>query len=221
MPSTNGIRVMLVDDHPVTRRGLREMLEDAGTFEVVAQAGDGVEAIIQAEETRPDVIVMDVMMPKKDGVEACRSILDLLPETKVLMFTASSEDDAVIEAIAAGAAGFLQKYSGSDELMDAIRKVAEGRLMIPDDALRRVFRLIRSGTVLTPGPKVLTVREREILAHFAKGKPYARIAEALGVSTVAVRNSIYRVQDKLGVESKQEIVVWAVRNGLLDGEVDG
>ena len=221
MPSTNVIRVMLVDDHPVTRRGLREMLEDAGTFKVVAQAGDGVEAIIQAEETRPDVIVMDVMMPKKDGVEACRSILDLLPETKVLMFTASSEDDAVIGAIAAGAAGFLQKYSGSDELMDAIRKVAEGRLRIPDDALRRVFRLIRSGTVLTPGPKVLTVREREILAHFARGKPYARIAETLGVSTVTVRNAIYRVQDKLGVESKQEIVVWAVRNGLLDGEVDG
>ena len=221
MPSTNGIRVMLVDDHPITRRGLREVLEDAGTFEVVAQAGDGVEAITQAEETRPDVVVMDVMMPKKDGVEACRSILDLLPETKVLMLTASSEDDAVIEAIAAGAAGFLQKYSGSDELMDAIRKVAEGRLMIPDDAVRRAFRLIRSGTVLTPGPKVLTVREREILTHFARGKPYARIAEALGVSTVTVRNAIYRVQDKLGVESKQEIVVWAVRNGLLDGEVDG
>ncbi len=221
MPSNNGIRVMLVDDHPIMRRGLREMLEDAGTFEVVAQAGDGVEAITQAEETRPDVVVMDVMMPKKDGVEACRSILDLLPETKVLMFTASSEDDAVIEAIAAGAAGFIQKYSGSDELMDAIRKVAEGRLMIPDDALRRVFRLIRSGTVMTPGPKVLTVREREILAHFARGKPYAGIAEALGVSTVTVRNAIYRVQDKLGVESKQEIVVWAVRNGLLDGEIDG
>ena len=218
MPSTNGIRVMLVDDHPITRRGLREVLEDAGTFEVVAQAGDGVEAITRAEETRPDVVVMDVMMPKKDGVEACRSILDLLPETKVLMFTASSEEDAVIEAIAAGAAGFLQKYSGSDELMDAIRKVAEGRLMIPDDAVRRVFRLIRSGAVLTPGPNMLTVREREILTNFARGKPYAGIAEALGVSTVTVRNAIYRVQDKLGVESKQEIVVWAVRNGLLDGE---
>ena len=138
MSSTNGIRVMLVDDHPTTRRGLKEVLEDTGAFEVVAQAADGVEAVRTAEETRPDVIVMDVVMPRKDGVEACRDILDL-PETKVLMLTASTVDDAVIEAIAAGATGFVQKYSGSDELVDVVRGVAEGRLMIPDDAVRRVF----------------------------------------------------------------------------------
>ena len=174
-----------------------------------------------ADETRPDVIVMDVWMPKKDGVEACRDILDLLPDTKVLMLTASTEDDAVVEAIAAGAAGFVQKYSGSDELVDAIRKVGAGNLMIPDGAVRRIFRLLRSGTALMPGPKVLTVREREVLMQFARGKSYAGIAEALGVGTVTVRNAIYRVQGKLGVESKQEIVVWAVRNGLLSGEGSG
>ena len=218
MSSTNEISVMLVDDHPVMRRGLREVLDDSGGFEVVGQAADGEEAVRVAEESRPDVIVMDVMMPKKDGVEACRDILDLLPDTKVLILTASTEDDAVIEAIAAGATGFVQKYSGSDELVDAIRKVAGGKLMIPDSAVRRVFRLLRSGTALTPGPKVLTVREREVLTHFSTGKSYARIAEALGVSIVTVKNAIYRVQDKLGVESKQEIVVWAVRNGLLDRE---
>ena len=210
-----------MDDHPITRRGLREVLEDSGAFEVVGQVGDGVEAVTRAEETRPDVIVMDVMMPKKDGVEACRDIVDLLPDTKVLMLTASTEDDAVIEAIAAGASGYVQKYSGSDELVDAIRKVAGGELTIPGDALRRVFRLLRSGTQLMPGPKLLTVKEREILIHFARGNSYAAVAEDLGVSTVTVRNAIYRVQDKLGVESKQEIVVWAVRNGLLDGEFDG
>ena len=221
MSSTNGIRVLLVDDHPITRRGLKEVLEDTGAFEVVAQAADGVEAVTRAEETRPDVVVMDVMMPKKDGVEACRDILDLLPETKVLMFTASSEDDAVIESIAAGAAGYVQKYSGSDELMDAIRVVAAGKLMIPDDALRRVFKLIRGGTAFAPGPKVLTVRERQVLTQFATGKSYARIAEALGVNMTTVRNAVYRVQDKLGVESKQEIVVWAVRNGLLDDDLVG
>ena len=221
MSSADGIRVMLVDDHPITRRGLREVLEESGGFEVVGLAADGEEAVRMAEEARPDVIVMDVMMPKKDGVEACRDVLDLLPDTKVLMLTASTEDDAVVEAIAAGATGFVQKYSGSDELVDAIRKVAEGKLMIPDDAIRWVFRLLRSGTALMPGPKVLTVREREVLTHFARGKSYARIAEALGVGTVTVRNAIYRVQDKLGVESKQEIVVWAVRNGLLDDVVGG
>ncbi len=218
MSSNNGLRIMLVDDHPITRRGLQEVLEDSGGFEVVGQAADGVEAVARAEETRPDIVVMDVMMPKKDGVEACRDILDLLPGTKVLMLTASTEDDAVIEAIAAGASGFVQKYSGSVELVDAIRKVAGGGLMIPDDAVRRVFRLIRGGMAMMPGPKVLTAREREVLAHFAKGKSYAGIAEDLEIGTVTVRNAIYRVQDKLGVESKQEIVVWAVRNGLLDGE---
>ena len=124
----------------------------------------------------------------------------------------------MVEAIAAGATGFVQKYSGSDELVDTLRQVAEGRLMIPDDAMRRVFRLIRGGTHLMPGPKMLTSREREVLAQFARGKSYAQIADALGVSMVTVRNAIYRVQDKIGVDSKQEIVVWAVRNGLLDGE---
>ena len=115
-----------------------------------------MEAVRTAEESRPDVIVMDVMMPKKDGVEACRDILDLLPDAKVLMLTASTEDGAVIEAIAAGATGFVQKYSGSDELVDTLRQVAEGRLMIPDDAVRRGFRLLHGGTVLMPGPKALT-----------------------------------------------------------------
>ena len=218
MSSTNRIRVMLVDDHPIMRRGLREVLEDSGGFEVVGQAADGAEAVRTAEESRPDVIVMDVMMPKKDGVEACRDIRTLLPDTKVLMITASTEENAVIEAVAAGASGFVQKYSGSDELVDAIQQVAGGRLMIHDDAVRRVFKFIRGGTHLMPGPKVLTSREEEVLAEFARGKSYAQIAEALGVSMVTVRNAIYRIQNKLGVESKQEIVVWAVRNGLLDGE---
>ena len=218
MSSTNGIRVMLVDDHPIMRKGLRDVLEDSGGFEVVGQAADGVEAVTKAEESRPDVIVMDVMMPKKDGVEACRDIVDLLPDTKVLMLTASTEEDAVIEAVAAGATGYVQKYSGSDELVTAVREVAEGRLMIPDAAVRRVFRMIRRGGELAPGPKVLTATEREVLTLFARGKSYDQMAEIRGVSMTTVRNAIYRIQDKLRVKSKQEIVVWAVRNGLLDGD---
>ena len=169
-----------------------------------------------AEESRPDVIVMDVMMPGKDGVEACRDILELLPETRLLVLTASTEEDAVIQAVAAGATGFLQKYSPPDELVRAVKGVAEGRWMFPDDAVGRVFRLIRRGSGVAPHSKVLTNREREVLTHFATGKSYLRIAETIGVSTVTVRNTIYRIQNKLGVASKQEIVVWAARNGLLD-----
>ena len=218
MTSSNEIRVMLVDDHPIMRRGLRDVLEDSEFIEIVSLAADGNEAVEKAKETRPDVIVMDMIMPRMDGVEACREIVDLLPDTKVLILTASTEDDALIEAVAAGASGFVQKYSGRDELLDAIQKVSQGGLMIPDAAVRRAFKQIRDGMARMPGPTVLTTREREVLAHFAKGMSYAGIAEAIGVSRVTVRNSIYRIQDKLRVASKQEIVVWAVRNGLLDGE---
>ena len=218
MPASNEIRVMLVDDHPITRRGLQDVLEDSAEFAVVAQAADGEEAVRMVEEATPDVIIMDVIMPRKDGVEACRDILDLRPETKVLMLTASTEDDAVVEAIAAGASGFVQKYTGGDQLIDAVRRVARGTLIIPDDAVMRAFRLIRSGKAMMPSPNVLTDREREVLIHFAKGKSYTGIAEDLVIGAVTARNAIYRVQDKLGLASKQEIVVWAVRNGLLDGE---
>ena len=216
--STDAIRVMLVDDHPIMRRGLAEVLEDAGGFEIVGQAADGTEALSKAQQSHPDVIVMDVMMPNKDGVEACRDILDALPDTKVVMLTAASEEDAAIEAIAAGATGFVQKFSGSEELVDALRKVAEGKLMIPDHTIKRAFRLLRDGAQPIREPKVLTAREREVLTHVAQGKSYAWIAEALGVRAVTVRNTVYRIKDKLGVRSKQEIVVWAVRSGLLDNQ---
>ena len=218
MSTTERIRVMVVDDHPIMRNGLRDALEDVGDFEVVGLAGDGVEAVSTAQSLEPEVIVMDVMMPKKDGVDACREIMDLLPDTKVLMLTASTEEDAVVEAVAAGATGYLQKYSGPDELADAIREVAEGRLRIPDSAIRRVFALIRGHRELTIHRALdsLTTREREVLKLFAGGRSYAEIAEAGGNRTVTVRNTIYRIQAKLGVNSKQEVVVWAVRNGLLD-----
>ena len=218
MSSAKGIRVMLVDDHPITRRGLQEVLRNRVSSRSWVRQRTGCRPLKWQWLCVPDVIVMDVIMPRKNGVEACRDILDLLPDTKVLILTASTEDDAVIEAIAAGATGFVQKYSGGDELLDAIRQVAEGQLMFPNDSVKRAFTLIRSGAPIMPSPKALTKREQEVLTHFARGRPYSGIAEHLGVTTVTVRNTIYRIKDKLGLESKQEIVVWAVRNGLLDDD---
>ncbi len=218
MSAIGGVRVMLVDDHPLMRRGVREVLEQLGEFEVVAEASGGEEAVTTAEESRPDLILMDVMMPGKDGVEACRDIMDLLPDAKVLMLTASTQENAVVEAVAAGAAGFVHKFSGSEELVDAVRRVAEGSLTVPDAAVRRAFGLISGGPGPASGAQALTARQREVVALFARGKSYAQMAEDLGISSVTARNALYRVQDKLGVHSKQEMVVWAVRNGLLDGE---
>ena len=175
------------------------------------------------EELKPEVIVMDVIMPNKDGIDACREIMELLPDTRVMMLTASSEEDAVIEAVAAGATGYLQKYSRPEELVEAVLDVAEGRLRIPDNAVRRVFAMIRGERKpVSRQPSVkLTTLEREVLTLFASGRSYTEIAAARGNSIVTVRNTLYRIQDKQGIKTKQELVVWAVRNGLLDDVMVG
>ena len=209
------IRVLLADDHSIMREGLQALLERSEEFEVVGQARDGVEAVEAASELSPDMIVMDVMMPNKDGVEACREIMESLPGTKVIMLTASTEADAVIEAVAAGATGYLQKVSGMDQLLGMVKGVAAGEMCLPSEVLKRVFDRIRRGAqskVEIP----LTPREKEILASFSRGMSYVTIAKAREVRVVTIRNAIYTIQVKLGLDSKQEIVVWAVRNGLLD-----
>lgn len=216
-------KVMIVDDHEIMRDGLREVLNRSGDFEVVGEAGDGETAIKVAQEIKPDVIVMDVMMPLKNGIDACREIIEALPDTRVLILTAATEEDAIIEAMAAGATGYLQKYSGKKELLRNVRDVADGEYRIPSDAMRRVFAEIRA-TSQQEKPSYsrrLTQREREILGLFARGLSYAKIAEVRGNQPVTIRNALYGIQDKLGIETKQELVVWAVRNGLLDEHARG
>ena len=175
MATDRQVRVMVVDDHEIMRDGLREVLERTGNFEVVGQAGNGVSAVNIALELKPDVIIMDVMMPLKNGIDACREITELLPDTKVLILTASTEEDAVVEAVAAGATGFLQKYSGKEKLLDTVREVADGEYRIPSNVLRSVFAGIR-GTAerkTTDGPKSLTQRDREISDALRPG-PFLR-----------------------------------------------
>ena len=223
MSSAGRIRVMVVDDHPIMRDGLRDALEASGRFDVVGLAEDGEEAVRTVEGLAPDVIVMDVIMPNKDGIDACREVMELLPDTRVLMLTASSEADAVIEAIAAGATGYLQKYTGPEELVESLLDVAEGRLRIPAKVVREVFAMVRGARELASrqAPDELTAVERETLTLFASGMSYTQIAQVRGNSTVTVRNALYRIQDKLGIGTKQELVIWAVRNGLLDDVVAG
>ena len=212
------ISVLLVDDHSIMRDGLRVVLEQSGEFEVVGQARDGGEAVKAASELSPDVILMDVMMPNKDGVEACREIMESAPDTRVIMLTASTEEEAVVEAVAAGATGYLQKVSGMERLVAMVRDVAAGELRVPADVVTRVFARIRAEATQEgeKRPATLTQRDLEILTSFSQGMSYARIAEARGVKPVTIRNAVYAIQGKLSVNSKQEMVVWAVRNGLLD-----
>ena len=211
-------KVMIVDDHSVVRIGLKQVLEQSGEFKVVGQASSGEAAVSMAADVSPEVVVMDVIMPGKDGVEACREIMESAPETHVVMLTASTEQDAVVEAVAAGATGYLQKETSRERLLATVRAVSLGELRLPIDVVRSVFAEIRetAGTGDAAAAAGLTQREREILVSFAQGMSYAQIAKQREVKTVTIRNAIYAIQDKLDVGSMQGLVLWAVRSGLLD-----
>ena len=210
--------VMLVDDHSIMRDLLRDALEDTGEYRVVAQAADGEQALRMVREAAPDVIVMDVIMPVMDGFEACREITELMPEVKVLMLTASTEKDAIVMSIAAGATGYLQKYSGKEQLLETLREVAEGEFRIPGSAARQLSRAVRSLTA-DDGSELLeslTDREREILTLFARGLTYQEIGEIRKISDLTVRNAVSGVQRKLGFNTRQQMLVWVARIGLAD-----
>ena len=212
------VKVMLVDDHEIVREGLREVLESGGEFQVVGQAADGQLAVEMASELQPDVVVMDLIMPVKNGIDACREIMEELPSTRVLVLTMSTEQDAVVDSLAAGAMGYLQKVCGRQEFLSVMHDVAAGEYRIPSDAMRRVLAGIRSAPRAAGGPTLggITEREREMLALFARGRSYAEIGDARGIQPITVRNAIYIIQRKLGFSNKQELVFWAVQNGLVD-----
>ena len=219
MTAENLTSVMLVDDHSIMCDLLRDALENTGEFRVVAQAADGQEALRLVQEVAPDVIVMDVIMPVMDGIDACREITELLPDTKVLMLTASNEQDAIVRAIAAGATGYLQKYSGKEQLLTTLREVAEGEFRIPGSAARRLARAVRSPMVDAAFERLdtLTDREKGILKLFTEGLTYQEIGEIRNNSALTVRNAVSGAQKKLGFKTRQQMVIWAVRAGLVDG----
>ena len=200
------------------RDGVREVLERTGEFEVVVEAGDGASAVSVALGLKPDLIIMDVMMPIKDGIEVCREIKGMMPEARVLILTAPSEEDAAMEAVAAGATGFLHKYYGKEQLLSAVRTILVEECRLPDEAIKSAFTGVRASANETCAgvDNKLTKREREILTLFSQGMSYTDIADIKGNSWLTIRNAIYGVQNKLRLQTKQALVVWAMRNGLLD-----
>ena len=220
MTSETKITVMIVDDHAIVREGIAEVLAQSGEFDVVAQAADGADAVAQALELRPNVVIMDILMPVKGGVEACREIVASAPETRVLMLTASNNQASIVESVEAGAAGYLQKYSNREMLLSTVREVAQGEFRVQGEAARLLLSgMGRGAAPAAPDLERLTMREREILRMFAQGMTYAEIGEARGNNPMSVRNAVYAIQKKLGLNSRQEVGVWAARSGLLD-EVD-
>ena len=222
MSTDERIRVMVVDDHEIVRVGLKQVLELSGEFEVVGQAADGEEAVRVAAEVSPDLVLMDVIMPRKDGVEACREIMASASEVRVVMLTASNAEDAVVESVAAGASGYLLKETDMEQLLSALRSAAVGDFRLPPEMVRRAFTAIRGDGSAGDAAAAagLTDRQREILVQFARGLTYAQIAEARGIRPVTVRNAVYGIQGKLGLEKVHGLVLWAVRNGLLDNHAN-
>ena len=220
VPVNQASSVMIVDDHSIMRDGLQEMLDRTADFQVVGQARDGCEAVEMADRLKPDVVIMDVIMPVKNGVDACREIMAAVPETRVLVLTASTNDKTVIDAIAAGATGYLQKFTGKDELLATIRDVVDGEFRVPGDVVRRAFAGVGNSPAEDDPAELtrLTERERQILKLYAEGMSYAEIGEARGNRPLTIRNAVYAIRNKLGAKSSQEMVVWAVRNGLLESD---
>ena len=214
------VRVLLVDDHQIMLDGLQKLLESSGDFEIVGQARTGDQAVSLAIDHKPDVVVMDVILTGRNGIDACREIKETVPDTRVLMLTAATEEESVLNAISAGATGYLRKLSNAQKLLDTIRDVAEGEYRMPQEVMRKVFAGIRTSPQLADKSALdrLTEREKQILQLFAGGKSYADIARLRGNQTVTIRNAIYGIQNKIGVKSKQEMVLWAVRNGLLNDD---
>lgn len=205
------IRVLLVDDHPVVRQGLRTFLELQEDITVVGEAGDGAECVRQVRECRPDVVLLDLRMPGSDGVDALRGIAEQGVDTRVLVVTSYTDSAAVLPAVRSGAAGYVYKDVEPTALAAAIRAVHAGHVLLDPD----VARMLAAGEAQPAGTH-LTARERDVLAELAKGRSNREIARALTVTEKTVKTHVSAVLGKLGVADRTQAALYAVRAGLVD-----
>lgn len=210
------IRLLIVDDHEVVRVGLRTLLQMEADISVVGEAADGVEAVRLAIQLRPDLVLMDVRMAAMDGIEACRALRSELPETNVLMLTSFGTQEAVLDALMAGASGFLLKNAGHEELLRAVRAVAAGESLLDPAVTRAVTQRLVDLAASAEHPllRVLSAREREVLLLVAQGQTNREIAEHLVISDTTARNHVSHILDKLGVRRRAEAAVLAAQLGL-------
>lgn len=220
------LRVLVVDDHALYRRGLVMELDDAHDLEVIAEASDGHEAVETAVALAPDVVLMDVRMPGMDGIEATRRILDAAPTTRVLMLSVSDETDDLLEAVKAGAAGYLLKETSITDIAESARRVAvghsfispslAGRLLDEFAALARRVDSTSDESVRDARPPSLTPREVAVLETMAEGADNEEIAAATEMTPHAVRNHVRNILEKLHLATRTEAVLYAVRSRLID-----
>jgi NarL family two-component system response regulator LiaR len=215
MPSQDPIRVMLVDDHAMVRSGLAAFLLIFDDLSLVAEAASGTEALRRVEESRPDVVLMDMVMPEMDGAAATRAIKERFPEIQVLALTSFKEDQLVHEALDAGATGYLLKNISADQLAAAIRDAYAGRPTLAPEATQALIRATRAANRPPLLAEPLTEREQEVLTLMVRGLSNAAIAEQLVVSLSTVKFHVSNILAKLAVESRTEAVSLALQKGLV------
>jgi DNA-binding NarL/FixJ family response regulator len=204
------IRVLIADDHLVVREGLATMLHATGEFEIVGQAINGQEAIDQAEKLRPDVVLIDIQMPKVSGIEATYHISQRLPGTRVVILSSFDQDEYIYRAVQAGAKGYLLKDGGLEELLNVVRAAARGESLLPPRIATKLVERIS----ISPGQQTLTHREEDVLHLLARGLRNREIAAQLHITERTVKNHVANIIAKLGVKSRTEALSQALKDGL-------
>jgi two-component system, NarL family, response regulator LiaR len=210
------IRVLIADDHAVVRQGLRTFLELQHDIEVVRDVADGEAAVLAVEDHAPDVILMDLVMPGVDGVEAIRRIRERRPQARVLVLSSFLDDERLFPAVRAGAAGYLLKDVQPQELVRAIRTVHRGEGLLHPAVAARLMEEFAEGSAGPPPDDTLTAREREVLALIARGLPNKLIARELGISEKTVKTHVSSILGKLGLTDRTQAALYAVRVGLVE-----
>jgi len=211
-------RILLVDDHEVVRLGLKALIDRHPQLEVVAEAGTGREAVERVETYSPDVVVMDIRLPGGSGIDACEEITENYPNTKVIMLTTYAEDEMLFSAIRAGAAGYVLKQIGGEDLIRAIEAVGRGEALLDPAVTQRIFQEVRKAAKEEEASAFasLTQQERHVLLLVSEGKTNREIAKALFLGEGTVRNYVSSILSKLGVSNRAEAAAYAVEHNLRD-----
>jgi len=212
-PNPPLIRVFLLDDHEIVRLGVRDLLENEDDIEVVGEAGTVEQALSRIPPTRPDVAILDVRLPDGDGVEVCRDIRSAHPEIQCIMLTSFSDDEAMFQAIVAGAAGYLLKQLKGTDIVDAVRRVAQGQSLLDPALTKRVLERLREPPVEDERLARLTPQERRILALIADGLTNRQIADEVHLAEKTVKNYVSNLLAKLGMERRTQAAVFVARLG--------
>ncbi len=218
MSTTNSIRILIADDHAVVREGLRALIDTEPGMQLVGEAADGAEAVAEAHRLHPDVILLDLVMPRMGGLEASGEIKHNHPDARILVLTSFDEDEKVFQAIQSGALGYLLKDASPDELLGAIREVHRGEPSMQPTIAHKVMRELQRTSNLPPTEEPLTAREVEVLKWVAQGLSNQEIADKLVISERTVRTHVSNILSKLYLANRTQAALYALREGLASLE---